>query len=137
MGRITAIRSGRNQKKRVSLFLNGSFAFSLETEVALKEKLQVGQELSQDQIEALARLDCQQRCLNAAVHYLGYRPRSEAELRQRLSRRSFDSASIEAVLKLLKEQALVDDVAFAQFWRESRQSFRPRSRWSQPAAGAI
>jgi regulatory protein len=28
----------------------------------------------------------------------------------------------------LKEQNLVDDTAFAEFWKENRQSFRPRSR---------
>jgi regulatory protein len=129
MGRITAIRSGRNQKRQVSLFLDGSFAFSLETEVALRENLQVGQELSDSQIETLARSDCFHRCLDAAARYLGYRPRSEAELRERLCRRGFDSDSVEAVLERLKEQALVDDVAFAQFWRDSRQSFHPCSRW--------
>lgn len=129
MGKVTAIRTGKSHGRRVNLFLDGSYIFSLESEVALKENLRVGQELSQDQIEALARVDCQQRCLNAAVHYLSYRPRSEAELRKRLSQRGFDNDSIEAVLKLLKQQALVDDVAFAQFWRDNRQSFRPRSRW--------
>ena len=129
MGKVTAIRTGKSHGRRVNLFLDGSYIFSLESEVALKENLRVGQELSQDQIEALARVDCQQRCLNAAVHYLSYRPRSEAELRKRLSQRGFDNDSIEAVLKLLKQQALVDDVAFAQFWRDNRESLSPRSRW--------
>jgi len=129
MGKVTAIRTGKSRGRRVNLFLDGSYVFSLESEVALKENLRVGQELSQDQIEALARVDGQQRCLNTAVHYLSYRPRSEAELRKRLSQRDFDHDNIEAVLKLLKQQALVDDVAFAQFWRDNRQSFRPRSRW--------
>jgi regulatory protein len=69
-----------------------------------------------------------QRCLDAAFRYLSYRPRSEAELRQRLKRRGFDSSSIERALILLKEQGLVDDVAFARFWKENRDSFSPRGR---------
>ncbi len=129
MGKVTAIRAGRGQRKRVNIFLDGKFTFSLESEVALKENLRVGQELSDGQIEALARSDCFRRCLNAAAHYLSYRPRSEAELKQRLYRRGFDGDSAEAVLKLLKEQGLVDDIAFAQFWRDTRESFSPRSRW--------
>lgn len=129
MGKVTAIRTGRGRGKRVNIFLDGRFAFSLEAEVVLKENLQVGQELSDSQIEALAKSDCFQRCLNAAAHYLSYRPRSEAELRQRLYRRGFDDDSIGAVLKRLKEQGLVDDVAFARFWRDNRQHFSPRSRW--------
>jgi len=126
--KITAIRTGKGQGKRVNVFLDGKFAFSLEAEVAVRERLQVEQELSASQIEALMRSDHFHRCFNAAAHYLSYRPRSESELRERLHRRGFDD-SIEAVIAKLKEQGLVDDVAFAQFWKDNRESFSPRSRW--------
>ncbi len=129
MGRVTAIRAGKGQRKRVNVFLDGRFAFSLEAEAAAKENLWVGQELSEGEIEALARSDGFHRCLNAAARYLSYRPRSEAELRERLLRRGYDSGSVEAAIAKLREQGLVDDVVFAQFWRDSRQSFNPRSRW--------
>lgn len=127
--RITAIRAGRSRGKRVNVFLDGKFAFSLEAEVAVREGLQVDQELSASQTEALARSDHFHRCLNAAVYYLSYRPRSESEIRERLQRRGFNGDSIEAVIAKLKEQGLVDDMAFAQFWKDNRQSFSPRSRW--------
>jgi regulatory protein len=129
MSKITAIRAGRRRGKRANVFLDGGFAFSLEAEVAIREGLQVGQELSANQIEALTRFDCFHRCLNTAANYLGYRPRSEFELRERLQRRGFDGDSVDAVLAKLKEQGLVDDMAFAQFWRDNRQSFSPRSQW--------
>jgi regulatory protein len=129
MSKITALRVGRRRGKRINVFLDGGFAFSLEAEVAIREGLEVGQELSADQIEALTRSDCFHRCLNAAAHYLGYRPRSEFELRERLQRRGFDGDNVDAVLAKLKEQGLVDDMAFAQFWRDNRQSFSPRSQW--------
>ena len=128
MTKITALRAGRG-RQRVNVFLDDKFAFSLEAEVAVKEGLQVGQELSSSQIEALARSDHFHRCLNAAVHYLSYRPRSESEVRGRLLRRGFEDDSIEAVIARLKEQGLVDDVAFAQFWKDNRESFSPRSQW--------
>ena len=69
-----------------------------------------------------------QSCLDAAFRYLCYRPRSEFEIRMRLRKRGFDDSSIEGVLLKLKEQGLVDDFAFAQFWKENRESFSPRSR---------
>jgi len=129
MKRITAIRAGRGQGKRVNVFLDDKFAFSLEAEVAVQEGLKVEQELSDSQIEALTRSDHYRRCLNAAAHYLSYRPRSESELRERLYRRGFGEDSVEAVIAKLKEQGLVDDIAFAQFWKDSRETFSPRSRW--------
>ena len=129
MPKVTALRTGRGRGKRVDIFLDGKFAFSLEAEVTVKERIQVEQVLSANDIEALARSDRFQRCLNAAVRYLSYRPRSESELRERLRQRGFDGDTPEAVLARLKGQGLVDDSAFAQFWKDNRQSFSPRSRW--------
>jgi len=129
MSEVTAIRAGRRLGKRVNIFLDGKFSFSLEAELALKEGLHVGQELSANQIDALARSDPFERCLNAANRYLGYRPRSESELRERLHKRGFDGDNVEAVIARLKEQGLVDDLAFAQFWKDNREQFRPRSQW--------
>jgi regulatory protein len=128
MKKVTAIRSGK-RGKRVNIFLDEKFAFSLEAEVAIKEGLRTDQELSEGDIDALTKADLFQRCLNAAFHYLSYRPRSQAELTERLNKRGFDGDSVAAVLAKLKVQGLVDDLAFAEFWKDNRQSFRPRSQW--------
>ena len=128
MKKVTAIRNGK-RGKRVNVFLDEKFAFSLEAEVAVKEGVRTEQALSEDEIEELKKADLFQRCLTAAFHFLSYRPRSEAELRQRLNRRGFDGDNVAAVLARLKERGLVDDLAFAQFWKDNRESFRPRSQW--------
>lgn len=129
MSEITDLNIGKRQGKRVNVFLDGKFAFSLQAEVAVKEGLQVGQELSAEQVKAITGSDQFQRCFNVAIRCLGYRPRSESEVRGQLQRRRFDVSSIETVLAKLKEQGLVDDVAFAQFWKDNRESFSPRSQW--------
>lgn len=129
MKKVTAIGEGKRRKRRVNIFLDDKFAFSLEAGVAQKEGLRVGQELSEGDIEALAGAELSQRCLNAALRYLSYRLRSESELRERLVRRGFDGDSVATAIARLKAQGLVDDLAFAQFWKENRQSFSPRSQW--------
>ena len=129
MKKITDLRIGRSRGKRVNVFLDGRFAFSLQADVAATEGLQIGQELLAKQVETLTRSDHFHRCLNTAMRYLSYRPRSEFEVRGQLQRHGFDSDNIEAVLIKLKEQELVDDVAFAQFWKDNRESFSPRSQW--------
>jgi regulatory protein len=133
MSRITALRatgrSRQNGKSKTKVFLDGQPALTLEIEAVVNQGLHVGQELSADDIEVLTREGHFYRCLNAATHFLSYRPRSEAELRKRLVQRGFQSDIIEAVIKRLKEQSLVDDVAFAQFWKENRDTFSPRSQW--------
>ena len=46
MSEITDIKTGKRREKRVNVFLDGRFAFSLLAEVAAQEGLKVGQELS-------------------------------------------------------------------------------------------
>ena len=69
-----------------------------------------------------------QDCLNAAYHYLSYRPRSEGEIRQWLHRRGFANEVAEKTIVKLREQNLIDDLTFAQFWKDNRLSFRPKSK---------
>ncbi len=128
MSKITGLTAGKSREKRVNVHLDGKFAFNLLAEVVIKEGLRVGQELSDGEVEALTGRDRYQRCLNAAIRYLGYRPRSESEIRQRLQKHGFDSACTEKAIYRLKEQGLVDDSAFARFWKDNRESFSPRSR---------
>jgi len=128
MSRITALRAGKGRRKRVNIYLDGKYAFSLAAEVAAKESLQVEQELSADDIKTLSRSDDLHRCFSAATLYLSYRPRSEPELRERLRRRGFDGDCVEQTVARLKKQGLLDDTAFAQFWTENRDYFSPRSQ---------
>ena len=70
--------------------------------------------------------------LDAALRLLSHRPRSEAEVRRQLSRR-FSLSVVEEAIAVLRGRGLVDDVAFARFWRQSRERHRPRGasaiRW--------
>ncbi|AGG07080.1 MULTISPECIES: regulatory protein RecX [Dehalococcoides] len=125
---ITAIRKTRGGNQRCKISLDGKEFFSLSLKVCEREGLKVDQELSSSQIETLKLIDNCQSCYEAAMGYLSYRPRSQSELAQKLVRRGFCSQDIDSILAKLKEQGLVNDQAFAQFWNDNRQSFRPRSR---------
>ena len=129
MAKITVLRFGKGRSKKVNVSLDGRHAFNLELDVAIKERLKVGQEISTGQVEVLKKAGYQQRCYDAAARLLGYRPRSEHEMKQRLAQHGFDKDTIGEVLARLKEQGLVDDGNFARFWRDNRQSFSPRSQW--------
>ncbi len=127
--KITALKAVKNPRvPRSGIFMDDKFAFSLDNEVILKEQLKVGQDLSSKEVDMLIQADHFQSCLNAAFHFLSFRPRSEVETRQRLRRRGYADEEIEGVISKLKQLALLDDAAFAQFWKENRSSFRPRSR---------
>jgi regulatory protein len=64
--------------------------------------------------------------LDTAVRFLAQRPRSEYEVRQRLRRAGTEATVVETVLAQLRRHRLLDDQAFAEYWVEQRQTFRPR-----------
>jgi regulatory protein len=129
VAKITALRFGKGRRKKVNISVDGKHAFGLEVDVVMKERLKVGQEISTGQVVALKKADYQQCCYNTAARLLGYRPRSEHEMKQRLNHHGFDNDTVSAVLIRLKEQSLLDDGNFAKFWRDNRLSFNPHSQW--------
>ncbi len=125
-GQITALEPQKHSKTRVNVYLDGEFAFGLaEIEAA---RLRVGQYLSEADMAALRTGDEIARAHEKALDYLSYRPRSEAELTRALRQREFPEPVIAEVVERLKRVELVDDVAFARFWVENREQFRPRGQ---------
>lgn len=114
----------RRGGKRVNVFVDDRFAFSVDQQIA--ETLKVGQRLEDGDTATVLERDQYQRGLDAALAYLGHRPRSEREIRRRLAREELPPTTQEQILDQLRRWQLVDDAAFAQYWVEQRQSFRPR-----------
>ena len=63
----------------------------------------------------------------AALRFLSCRPRSEAEVRRRLSGRCPPDL-VDRVMTTLREQGFLDDAAFARYWRENRERHRPKGQ---------
>ena len=126
MARITALTLQKRNRQRVSVFLDGEYAFGLARIVAAW--LEVGQELSDEKIAQLRAEDEREVAYQRALRLIQYRPRSENEIRQLLRRHATPEESAEEVIERLKQSGLVNDAGFAQTWVENRAELRPRSR---------
>ncbi|MCP4425262.1 MAG: hypothetical protein GY803_12270 [Chloroflexi bacterium] len=126
MQTITALTAQKKNQDRVNVFLDGAFAFGLPFSVAAT--LKIGQALSPAEIETLRRHDLTDKAKNTAVRLISNRPRSAAEIRRHLDRKGYDAQLIEAVISRLQAVKLLDDAAFARYWVEQRETFKPRSR---------
>ena len=71
--------------------------------------------------------DEHERAYQRAVHYLGPRPRSRAEVDRYLRGKEFTPAAISAAIDRLAAQQYLSDEEFAAFWLDNRTRFRPRS----------
>jgi regulatory protein len=124
-GTITALVAQKKNKDRVSIYLDGKFAFGLAAIEAIR--LKRGQVLSDADIDRLRGLDEVEKAHERALHFLSFRPRSEAEVRRNLKDGEFAPDAIDQAIDRLKRAGLVDDHTFVQYWLENRGQFSPRS----------
>ncbi|HMM97901.1 MAG TPA: RecX family transcriptional regulator [Anaerolineales bacterium] len=126
MKRITAIEAQKNNPHRVNVYLDGEFAFGLAKITAAW--LKTGQALDEAKIAQLQAEDAQEKAYQQAMLFLGYRARSEAEVRKNLEKHEVPPAVIERTVERLREERLLNDGQFARDWVANRSEFRPRSR---------
>jgi regulatory protein len=124
-GIITALVVQKKNKERVNIYLDGEFAFGLAMIEALK--LKKGQQLDDAEIKRLKTLDEIEVAKDHALNFLSYRPRSADEVKRNLREKGYSDSVLEAVMGRLEQAGLVDDEAFARFWVENRDRFKPLS----------
>lgn len=124
-GMITALVVQKRNKQRVNVFLDGDYAFGLAIDEALK--LRKGQKLSAEDVLKLKALDEIAVAHEGALNFLSFRPRSIKEVQDNLRQKGISEEAVATVLERLERVGLVDDAAFARFWVENRDRFKPRS----------
>ena len=123
---ITALEIQKHNKERVNVYLNEEYAFSLD--ILAAAQLRKGQELSESEIAVMQDEDAVVRAVDRAVRFLSYRPRSIAEVRRNLADKQIPDAVIDAAQERLTKLGYLDDRAFAAFWVENRNQFKPLSQ---------
>jgi regulatory protein len=126
MGTITALTAQVKNPDRVNVFVDGAFVCGLALSVAVG--LRVGQTIDQTELERLDRQDEVHRARERVLRLLARRPYSASEIAQFLRRHRYDDKIIQNVIEDLTEAELIKDEAFAAYWVEQRETFRPRSR---------
>lgn len=118
----------QKRRRRVDLYVDGELALAVGLELAVERDIHPGRTLIRAELAALAEEDARRLAFEAALRSLAYRPRSEKELRDRLSRRGFSRRVVGATLDRLRGLGYLDDAAYARFYAETQQASRPRSR---------
>ena len=124
MPEITDVRERRN---RASIFVDGEYWAELDAGVALERGLREGAAFSREELEGARLAGERPLAMGRALNLLGYRARSEAEIRERLGRYGYAGGTIEAVVVRLGELGYLDDAEFARLKaREKARRYGPR-----------
>ena len=124
MPEITGVRERRG---RSAVSVDGEFWAELDSAVAIESGLREGAAFSWEELDGIRVAGERPLAMTRALNLLGYRARSEGELRERLGRYGYAPETVEAVIGRLGELAYLDDEEFArQRAQEKARKYGPR-----------
>lgn len=116
---------GRDGQEFTITFDSGA-ALKLTATVVVEFGIAPGKTFRAGDLDALRHADVRQRATEAAVRYLGLRPRSTREITDYLHRKGYSPETVETAVGRLTARGYLDDAEFARWWAENRSQFRPR-----------
>ena len=127
-GQITTLKPATHNDKRINVFLDGKFAFSLDLAQITDFKLKVGQILSEPEITKLKKASNFGKLYQRTLEWVLTKPRSVKETKDYLTRKKFQKPEygitdedITAVLTRLTAKNYLNDVNFTTYYIENRQ----------------
>lgn len=125
--RITAIKQQVKNPERVSVSVDGKYAFSLSLDELLREKLKKDDEIDEARVKQLKKLSEEGKLKMRTLNWLLMRPHSTRELRDYLRRKKADTELVEAWIEEFTSKKYLDDESFARWWVETRRSGKQSS----------
>jgi len=123
-GTITALTVQQHQPTRVSVFLDGAFAFGISGDLVREWGLWVGRRLSVEDQVCLGAAEQLLAAQATALQYLAARPRTAHEVRQKLRRSGVTDQVADQVMARLQARGVLDDTAYAHAYLTSRLASR-------------
>jgi len=123
LSKIVAIQAQGRRKKRRMIHLDNGDVFGISEDVFLSSGLGLGDRLSPATVDELQAQEELYQVREAALHLLGYRPRSRGELRRRLLQKKHPAKAVDRILDELEEKKYINDEEFAfQLAREKAKN---------------
>ncbi len=110
---------------RFDVVLDDSRKFRVRAEVLMRLGISIGRELSQADLERLKQEAELAEAKEAGFRLLAHRARTVADLRKRLKSRKFSARAIDETVRILKQQGLLDDEAYAKQFIHDCLTMRP------------
>lgn len=125
---ITQISKQKRSAKRYNIFLNGEYAFSAHEDLLVKYRLLKGETIQKTQMEQILKEDEQHRAYLDALNYVGFRPRSVKEVKQKLKQKGYEPEQIDHAVSSLEKQSYLNDLEFGKQWAEQRVTLHKKGR---------
>lgn len=123
MPKITKLTRQKHNDKRVSVFVDDEYAFSVLDELIIEYNIALNMDVTLLPLDKIKEEDDYKTCLTVAFKHISVSDKSEKQLHDFLIKKGFLEESVEKVIKRLKELNYIDDRAFAKtFVEHSKKS---------------
>lgn len=122
--RISALEPQERNKDRINVYVDGRFVMGVFADVVVTLGLKVGQPVTPERLEELARAETRRKAKEDAYRLLSFRARAEKEIADRLRQKGYEDDVITETLDSLRGLGFVNDEQFASSWVTSRGKTR-------------
>lgn len=125
---ITSVEKSKKNKNRLSIYLDGKFAFTISEEDYLSLNLYENPILSEETVDYIKNTLNFREAKSLAVRYLSMKIRTEREVLQRLQEEGYGIDCSERVVDELKAIGYINDKLYAQKYVFDRSKLKPLSK---------
>ena len=126
--KITKIEEQKKHKNRMSVFLDGKFAFGIDNFSLFKLKLKENDEISKDRLSEILETVVFEDAKSYALKLLSLRAYTEKNMLSKLKDRTENETVSQNVIEFLKEYGYINDEDFAFRYAEECLNFKKYGR---------
>jgi regulatory protein len=120
---ITKIEVQKKNKERVSIFIEGDYAFSCSAELVFTHGIKADKTVDIEKLKEIINEDNYLKCKNAALKLIERSYKSEKEIFDKLLKKEYDEKTIARAMAFLKSYNFLNDEQFATLYiRENIKS---------------
>lgn len=125
--KITDYKTQKNDK-RISVFIDGQYMFSVTNDNFILNNLYIGKELSKDEIINIEQEDEKERAFSYILYQLGFGAKTEKELIRKMNTQKYSQDSQDFALNRAKEYRYVNDEEYCENFIEQHKNL---SGWGE------
>ena len=111
--KITDYQIQKNEK-RVSVFIDGEYMFSVTKDNFILNNLYIGKELNKEEIIKIEQEDERERAFSYILYQLGFGAKTEKELRQKMNKQKYGEEAQNYAIQKASEYDYVNDIEYCE-----------------------
>ncbi|WP_312044228.1 RecX family transcriptional regulator [Anaerotignum sp.] len=127
---VTRITPQKRDPSKYNIFVDGEYVFALSMGDMEYFHIKEGGEIPEKTVAFIQRNLIYIQAQNKALHFIGYKLRTEKEVRQKLMDSDFSEEIIEEVMVFLNKYQYTDDREYANRYIKDRLHLSPRGAYA-------